>query len=462
MLPALVKQPSDSSKRKGTTAHALSDAGVKRKGSQKLDVINASPSPADKKTMGYVADLKSTIFARDCCGVRANSGATLKFEPESKTDPGAVDALAEIENVIWGVERRFANNRPVRVFFGGKTGGEQLTWVEGHITSKMGVERETKERLYAVNFDFDDVGGCIVDQNVQTVFQTWLKTKTDTFSNPMLMAPMEIRLQLPGQHSTRPFMGTVRAGAALQPGATHRKFKISFTEPVGRIKLVEGIKQNFSGIVTVEASSKAELGGRELPVLTLRKTVVPVSENMLCPQPILVVGPVGSGKTTLLVQYALQLCEQQGGKDCMVPVLVPAAELATLMRTQKLGPDSDVLKFFFKQSCAAHNKLLTQLRGFRRLIGQYTLYSYTVLMHYTHALYTQVSIHCTHAPYDLHYIPTGQYGVGFKQGSMRVASTVVILTKHKDEISIGIICNRPFEEREEMFVFKHATLLYPR
>jgi hypothetical protein len=54
----------------------------------------------------------------------------------------------------------------------------------------------------------------------------------------------------------------------------------------------------------------------------------------------------------------------------------------------------------------------------------------------------------------------GQYGVGFKQGSMRVASTVVALSKHakSNTISIGIICNRPYEEHEEMFEFQHATL----
>ena len=57
----------------------------------------------------------------------------------------------------------------------------------------------------------------------------------------------------------------------------------------------------------------------------------------------------------------------------------------------------------------------------------------------------------------------GQYGVGFKQGSVRVASTVVVLTKQASEgtVSVGIICNRPFEEEEQMFVFENATLTLP-
>ena len=57
----------------------------------------------------------------------------------------------------------------------------------------------------------------------------------------------------------------------------------------------------------------------------------------------------------------------------------------------------------------------------------------------------------------------GQYGIGFKQGSIRVASTVVVISKQADAgtVSVGIICNRPYEEHEQMFVFNHATVSVP-
>ena len=57
----------------------------------------------------------------------------------------------------------------------------------------------------------------------------------------------------------------------------------------------------------------------------------------------------------------------------------------------------------------------------------------------------------------------GCYGVGFKQGSMRVGSTAVFITKSlvTSTVSLGILCNRPFEERNEFFVYEHATLSYP-
>jgi hypothetical protein len=57
----------------------------------------------------------------------------------------------------------------------------------------------------------------------------------------------------------------------------------------------------------------------------------------------------------------------------------------------------------------------------------------------------------------------GCYGVGFKQGTMRVGSTAVFITKSvkTGTISLGILCNRPFEERNDYFVYQHATLMYP-
>jgi Leucine-rich repeat (LRR) protein len=368
MLPSLVPVPSP-------------DIAVKRKvssrkSSKKLDSIGARPEPkqsrgvgpaAEKKAREYVADARTQIFARDSCGVRTSGGIRLRFASEDNPAE-TVDALDEINDVLWGVESRFSDRRPVRVFFGGKSGGEQLTWVEGRIATKCGIESETNERQYRVDFDFDEVAGTIVDQNVQTMFQTWLKTKSDSFSHPMLLDPMVIALRLPGQHKSRAFIGTVRPGVTTGSNAMQRMLKISFTEPVSRMKFHEGLHQNFSGVVTIEVTTKAELEGRELPVLTLHKTEIPISEKMLSPQPILIVGPPGSGKTTLLTQYALQICEQQNVKNSMIPVLIPAAELASIMRSQKLGPDVDVLKLYFKQSCNAHYKVLMQLRGFHRLV----------------------------------------------------------------------------------------------
>lgn len=57
----------------------------------------------------------------------------------------------------------------------------------------------------------------------------------------------------------------------------------------------------------------------------------------------------------------------------------------------------------------------------------------------------------------------GCYGVGFKQGSIRIGSTVIFVTKYceTNTISIGILCNKPYEDSHEMFIYEHATLSYP-
>jgi hypothetical protein len=57
----------------------------------------------------------------------------------------------------------------------------------------------------------------------------------------------------------------------------------------------------------------------------------------------------------------------------------------------------------------------------------------------------------------------GCYGVGFKQGSIRIGSTVIFLTKDilTQTITIGILCNEPYEHDQQMFIYESATLSFP-
>ena len=57
----------------------------------------------------------------------------------------------------------------------------------------------------------------------------------------------------------------------------------------------------------------------------------------------------------------------------------------------------------------------------------------------------------------------GCYGVGFKQGSIRIGSTVIFVTKDiaTQTITLGILCNKPYEESNEMFIYESATISYP-
>jgi hypothetical protein len=57
----------------------------------------------------------------------------------------------------------------------------------------------------------------------------------------------------------------------------------------------------------------------------------------------------------------------------------------------------------------------------------------------------------------------GCYGVGFKQGSIRIGSTVIFVTKFHETktITLGILCNKPYEDKNEMFIYESATISYP-
>lgn len=57
----------------------------------------------------------------------------------------------------------------------------------------------------------------------------------------------------------------------------------------------------------------------------------------------------------------------------------------------------------------------------------------------------------------------GCNGVGFQQGTIRVGSTTVFITKSimTDMITLGILCNRPFEEQQQPFIYEYVVLDYP-